>query len=412
MKMSKRYLMFGLLILGFAFVVIAEAGKPKPINWSPSYSSADKIPLGAFVFYESLKSIKRFEIVDVEAPLIEYIDQENPEGTLLFFNSHVSLDSLEINALLDWTKAGNHTFIASKYLSKVLTDTLGLDLETKYKNFNSEGEKDFEFTVSDPLFSNNKPAFLRRTSHTTYFTEDLLHKKDTSILELGKVKLDSANYGTNFIAYPLEKGVLFLHLEPDTFTNHFILNEENTAYTEAVASYFSPTKKLYFDHRKKVRQRIYTSVMYYFLSNKHLKWSYYFLIIGLLTFVFFNFKRTQRSIPIVLPPDNQSINFARTIASMYYKERDHKSATDFLIKKLEYDLRTKLMLDLNLPLDKRIEFLHKKTNFPEAKTKKLLQLIEHLKQKEHIDAEQLSELSQQIDYFKRHTYGRRTKPQL
>lgn len=410
MKMSKRYLLFGLLILGFAFVVIAEAEKPKPINWSASYSSADKIPLGAFVFYESLKHTNRFEIVDVESPLIEFLENDKPEGTLLFYNNSVAIDSLEINALLNWTKAGNHTFIASRFISEVLKDTLGIKTFAKYKDFNVK--ENFELSLNDPLYSDQKPAELTRNSLAQYFDEEILQKKDTSIFTLGKVKIDSVTHEPNFIAYPLEKGILYLHLEPDAFTNHFILNENNTAYTEAIASYFDSSKKLYYDHRKKASKQIYTSMMYYFLSNKYLKWSYYFLIIGLLTFVVFKLKRTQRSIPIVRPPDNQSINFARTIASMYYKERDHKSAADFLIKKLEYDLRTKLMLDLNLPLDKRIEFLHKKTNFPEAKAKKLLQLIEYLKQKEQVEGEQLNELSEQIDYFKQHTYGKRKKPQL
>ena len=61
-KRSKRVLLiFGFALLG---MVITELVRPKPIDWRPSYTAADKIPFGSFVLFEEINSL--FKNSDIE----------------------------------------------------------------------------------------------------------------------------------------------------------------------------------------------------------------------------------------------------------------------------------------------------------------------------------------------------------
>ena len=51
----KTTLLVFLFLVGF--LTYLEAIEPEPLNWNPSYSSNDRIPLGTYVLYDNLKDI-------------------------------------------------------------------------------------------------------------------------------------------------------------------------------------------------------------------------------------------------------------------------------------------------------------------------------------------------------------------
>jgi hypothetical protein len=55
----------------------------------------------------------------------------------------------------------------------------------------------------------------------------------------------------------------------------------------------------------------------------------------MLVYMLFASKRVQRIIPIVKPPVNLSLQFTRTIGSLYYQQHDHR---DIAVKKMIYML--------------------------------------------------------------------------
>ncbi len=58
------------------------------------------------------------------------------------------------------------------------------------------------------------------------------------------------------------------------------------------------------------------------LSNPPLRIALYIILGGLLLFMIFRAKRTQRIIPVIKPPVNSSLEFLNTLSNLYYKKRD------------------------------------------------------------------------------------------
>ena len=68
-KTSKVF--FGFFLLLVVFLTYLEVTEPEPVNWTPSYMSDDKIPLGSLVFYESWKSTQKWDLEEVSIPPFE-----------------------------------------------------------------------------------------------------------------------------------------------------------------------------------------------------------------------------------------------------------------------------------------------------------------------------------------------------
>src|SRR5690606_26409852 len=111
------------------------------------------------------------------------------------------------------------------------------------------------------------------------------------------------------------------------FSNYFLLDGNNAEYAERALAYIPAQKTLFWDHYYKSGKSFYTSPLYLILSSKPLRWAYYFLLIGAVLFVIFEGKRKQRSIPVIEPLRNQTLDFTRTIAGLYLDRGDYKSIT-------------------------------------------------------------------------------------
>lgn len=145
--------------------------------------------------------------------------------------------------------------------------------------------------------------------------------------------------------------------------------------------------------------------MYYILSSENLKWAYYVGLLGILLFILFQGKRNQRIIPTRIPLKNQSIAFARTIASMYYEKSDHKSiANQKIIFFLDY-IRTELLISTLVIDDQFFENIVAKTGNKKETIETLFQKIEIIQSQKdplyQVSKEQLIGLNNLIEEFKR-----------
>src|SRR6056297_354312 len=122
-------LFFGFFLLLVVFLTYLEASEPEPVNWTPSYMSDDKIPLGSLVFYESWENTNEWEMEEISIPPFEKLADSLGDGTYFFLNNVVAFDQDELNRVLDWVNKGNEIFISARGISPALLDTL--HLETK-----------------------------------------------------------------------------------------------------------------------------------------------------------------------------------------------------------------------------------------------------------------------------------------
>ncbi|MFD2826130.1 DUF4350 domain-containing protein [Leeuwenhoekiella polynyae] len=403
--MSKRYkIMAVLLVVFLSLLIIGEATQPEPVNWFPGYGKQDKIPFGTYVFYDQLPSIiDKDRLEDVNIPPFEFLldSTDPPEGTYLFLNSSVYNDASESTKILDWVAKGNTLFVASKAISETILDSLCLN--TEYLSETSELKKRPLANLSNPSLKASKPYRLNKDVGTVYF--DQIDTTQTTIL--GVYDLIRNNDSTkilepkvNFIKTPYRKGTVILNTFPEGFTNVFMLDSLNASYTAKALSYLPKEGKIYLDQHYKNSKAKAVSPLYLILTNKYLKWSWYTLLIGALIWIYFEGKRKQRSIPVIKPLPNQTLDYTRTIAGMYLDKKDnHQIAMHQINHLLEY-IRSSYTLATDHRDSAFIEKLAAKSGVEQATVKNLIDYTITIRQKAVVTEDELIKLNSLIENFK------------
>jgi hypothetical protein len=314
----------------FALIIFMEASKKEPINWFPSYAAQHQIPYGTYVLANEFKEVfKNTTVTTILRPPYQFLKDTTLYGTYFFVNGSLNFGKPEFNELLKFVARGNDVFMAT---NGATIDTLGL--KTKQLATSAFKERSF-YKLLNPHLDTTTYAFDKPNSNLVFSEIDTLK---TTVL--GKLLLKDADSviaatGVNFIKTKHGKGQFYFHTLPLAFTNYSMLKDNNHQYVASVLSYIDESKPIFYDAYYKTGRSKISSPMYYILSSDKLRWAYYMALIGVLFFVIFKGKRTQRIIPIITPLKNQTLAFTRTIANMYYEKSAHK---DIAIHKINYFL--------------------------------------------------------------------------
>ncbi|MEJ6792180.1 MAG: DUF4350 domain-containing protein [Lacinutrix sp.] len=398
-KKGKIYSVFTALVV--VFIVFLEYNKPQKLNWFPSYAKHHKIPYGSYVFYEQLeRTFSKDNIIDVVRPPFEFLTNDTVNGTYFFLNGKVLFDDAELEKLLDWTAKGNTLAITSGDISEKILDTLNLKTSviSNFNNFNNI----FNLKLKNKNLDNNKVYRFKKANFLSHFS--IIDSTKTKVISTvsNASKNDSIvkmQY-VNAIKQDFGKGEIIINLFPQAYTNYFILKDENKDFTAGLLSYLNPEQPIYFDNYYKSGKKAAMSPLYVFLKAKELRWAYYIMLIGALFYIIFDGKRKQRAIPIVKPLRNQTLEFTRTIANMYYESGNHTDITQHKIQHfLEY-IRTNLHLNTNTIDDTFIKNLSSRSNNTEEDTKALFRDIDTLSNSTQITKEALEKLNASIETYK------------
>ena len=397
------YLLIAVIAIGGIFLL--EYNKPKQINWFPSYVSHHKIPYGTYVLNELMEGFFPSRVSQIHKPPFELLSRNDTvQGTYFFVNESITFEEAELNALLDWTSKGNSVFIASNSFEGRLLDTLNLEQTSLYNE--SELKPQFYHQLVNPNLKSKTVAFEK-----DYYTM-VFDKIDTlNTLVLGEVYVHSDSTDViekhiNMIKQPFGEGEIILSTFPKAFTNYFILKDENRNYTAGLLSYLGTEGQLLVDNFHKSGKSFYTSPMYLFLNTKEFKWAYYLALIGALIYVIFEGKRKQRAISVVTPLKNQTLAFTRTIANMYYENKEQQQITQHKIAYfLEY-IRTRLHLPTQQLDTSFLRTLAVRSNNSLEDVEALFRLIEKLQSKSQITDMELQDLNKKIEVFKAHVDGK------
>ena len=101
-------------------------------------------------------------------------------------------------------------------------------------------------------------------------------------------------------------------------SNIYLVQGENYPMIHYLMSYI-PGNEIVWTEFYELGRSMSKTPFRYILSQPALKTAFYILLIGLLGFIFFEIKRKQRAIPIIKPPDNDSLQFVRTIGNLYFE---------------------------------------------------------------------------------------------
>ena len=383
-----------ILILIFG-IIYSERNSTKKIDWFQSYMPDKKTPYGTYIFYNELKEkFPATNFIDLDYSPYEFLSDNNLKGTLIFINEDVDPGTEEIELLEDFVSEGNDVLIASHNIN---FDSLGVRTRYFSPNFYIDS---MDLVLTNPALNKKKYYLNRLRQPFTFQKIDTLNT--TKLGEYISInKKGEQEYGINFIKLKHGNGNFFFITVPEVFTNYFILDSLNYTYINGVMSYLGKPKNIIWDNYYKNGSKVDMSPLHYVMSNASLKWAYYFAIIGVLIFMFFESKRRQRVIPVIAPEQNRTLEFSHTIAGLYYEKSNHKSIAEMKIKYfLEY-VRNRFMLDTEkLDADFQ-EKLAEKSGKPINDVKNIIKIINYLNSGHKVDKEKLIEIEKLMDKFKK-----------
>lgn len=225
----------------------------------------------------------------------------------LFINRTFDVDDLDLEYLLDFVGLGNNVFISAEDYSRKFTDTLGIKTSMNYNR------DDSIFVLSEHP---EKKYPFKTVYGTTRFNVDSC-KHPVRVLATTKTTND-----TVFIDLTYGKGHIYLHTVPTAFANINMINLEKYDFGFRALSYLPQNSKIIWDEYQKQGAIGEGSDFKVMLSNPPLRIALYIILGGLLLFMIFRAKRTQRIIPVIKPPVNSSLEFLNTLSNLYYKKRD------------------------------------------------------------------------------------------
>jgi len=430
---SFRLYLLGLLALFGAYVAL-EYYRPKPLDWRPTLSNADKIPYGTYALFDVLPQLLGTEVVEsVRLPVFNQLfGEEDPErtaensaepdsvevndsteaiakpkpsialpplpkrpATYLFVNTSFEVSRLEQAALLAFAAAGNDVFIAAEQLEKPWLDTLGVQLldvdSATVPGLRAPDSVRVQFVAPElasaalrlPAGSANGRLALREGRSGTTLATDAQ----------GQAVLLRLNRG---------RGHVYLCTVPLAFGNYFVLPPRQRQFALAALSYLPTGRPVWWDEYQKQGRMGEQSVLRVVFSQPSLRTAYYLLWVTALLFIFVEARRRQRIIPVLQPLPNTTLLFTRTVASLYQQGRNHQRIAE---KKtalfLDY-LRTRFQEPApDLGDEAFRERLSQKSGVPRPRLDELVRLINFARTAPTVTDRELLTLSRAIHDFKR-----------
>jgi hypothetical protein len=365
------YIVIGFVVLVLLLVAVADASAPEKPDFSPYYGTKIKKPLGLYVLDKEAENLfSGGKVTRIKYTLGDYLDSVYDysknryiiKGTLLKISGRgLDDDDRTITSLLDFAAAGNTVMLCTPHLPQELTDSLGLSVIVP---------PSLDGVVDVYIKGHAREKFRFDKGHANaYFN---LAGENDSVKILGYQTMGKMSV-PNFVEARYGSGRILLNTQPAAFSNYYLLKGNHYKYAEAVASAV-PAGDVYWQianaHRETER-----GLLDYFLAQPAFRAFWYLGLLTLLLFIFFNARRRQRVVPIVPPVTNTTVDFARTIGNLYYREGNHDTIIEKKIIYFLEHIRREYFIDTYELNAAFVEKLHAKTGKPKADILTVTELI-------------------------------------
>lgn len=359
--MNKTFKIYGIIFAIVLFLLaLLELGKKEVTDWRKNFEVSQKSPFGLFIFNkEATKLLGENLKRTIVSPYNYYSEQakQNPHN-ILAINQKISSNSWD--KILEQVNQGSDALIISEYFPEKIEDSLGFYAEQKTY------EERLNLFLTDDKFRQDSLVINKLPGNVMF------HEIDKNIEILGGSSNQDYLLGAHFIKINFGKGHLYMHSEPLFITNFYLLKKGNEKYAQNVFSYLPERETVWFIETNDVRSQ---SPLRFILSKPPLRYAWWLFLAALAIFIFFNFKRKQRIVPIIEPLKNTSVEFVKSIGNLYLQEGDFH---DMMAKKSQYFLskiRMELLIDTQHLDENFIKKLQSKTGKPIEKIIEAVALI-------------------------------------
>lgn len=401
--MSKRDKIYiGIFVVIAVLYIGFEIAGPEPTDWSESYSRNDKIPYGAYIIGEELNSVFPGQnISELFIPPFQYLRNSVADTTTtrnwIFINDVVDPDINELGLLMDAVAEGDNLFISTSGPGDSLSDTLGFRISFQTAISSADSIISQSANIRSNTTLNFENPGLRKAGGWTY-------KESRSIfftrVDTAKTVLlgHTGSENLNFIRIAHGKGEIFIHLFPKAFTNYYLRDYDYAAYAFKALSHL-PVNDVIWDEYYKSGRSGYTTPMGYVLSQPPLRNAWFLLLAGIGLFMIFKGRRIQRAIPERRPPVNSTLEFARTIGSLYLEKGTHKEMALKKIKFFTDYCRQHLGISIVDEADDPIKAIADRSGVSEPDVSEMMDSIRQLREQPEISKEELKNVTSKIDQF-------------
>jgi len=407
LKGNKKYI--AILVICFTALILVQIYSPKPINWMPSYSAKDKIPYGTKALFEALPSLfENKKISSEKYPLYNILKKNVYSKTnYIVINQSFAPDELDTKELLNFVKKGNSFFVAANYFSGLFSDTLKLKTIMSYDYINAT---DLDSNMLSTLIYNRDSVVINFVNPHLKNKNDYVFKKGIDNIYLKSFDtskttiLGSSKYGINFINIKWGKGNIYVHTNPEVYTNYHFVDQQNCQYIYKTLSYL-PQADVIWDEYYKVSNINKESPFRVLYANESLKTAYYLSLISLLIFMIVGSKRKQRIIPVIEPLQNTTLDFVDVVGTLYFQTGNHKNiATKKITYFLEY-IRKNFQIKTTIYDDAFILRVSTLSGIHREKIHELFYYFDDITTKTKVTENELIKLNTLIEEF--HTLNKR-----
>ncbi len=393
--MKRRHLYIIIFAASLLAYITFEWVRPKPVDWTESYSGLDKRPYGSYIMRDLLPELFPGRRVNYRSEPVFGTQNSSDFKNIIFINSRFSPDEFEAEKLLKIAQSGKNIFIAAKRLGGKLGDTLKVEIS---------GPPILSRADIQPSKDSVRFAFTQSTGRPNvsgYYPKNMGEYHFNSYDTLATTVLGTGREGrANYIKINHGKGAFFIHSVPYVFTNYYMRDYGKAEYAFRALSYL-PIAETVWDEYYKIGRTATDSPMRYIVSHPYLKWAWITALIGLFMFLIFRAKRRQRIIPEITAPQNTSLEFTRTIGRLYHRSGDRKGLAD---KKIMYFLeyvRDELNLSTNRQDDRFIQQTAQRAGIKTETARSVFTEINKVQNQSTLSSKELWKLNDQIETFYR-----------
>lgn len=381
-----RWYLLGILVL-FGGYVALEYYRPKPVDWTPTLSSKDKIPYGTYVLFEGLPQVLGTDsVVGVRQPIFNQLlgteeprlqagrpenvtfsdDSEEPadsatsdslatevrraaandqaaaetetatlplvatRASYLFIKPEFEASRLETAALLRFVAAGHDVFIAAEDFGSgqrgFLADTLGISTYEADTTSRSLVPRLGRPTPRDSVqlhLLRARPGLAAADFRFAAAVAGYRLALAARRPHRGATLAADAQGRPVLLRLDHGRGHFYLCSVPLAFGNYWVLRPRTADFAFAALSYLPTGRPAWWDEYQKQGRADEQSVLRVIMAHPALRAAYYLLLVAGVLFVLVEARRRQRIIPTIRPLPNTTLLFARTVAGLYQQGRNH-----------------------------------------------------------------------------------------
>ncbi|GAB2966297.1 hypothetical protein GCM10027048_40700 [Hymenobacter coalescens] len=413
MLRSIRWPLTTLGVLTLLWVLIM-AGAPKQLDWTPSYRNSRKNPLDTYALFQLLPAVARGPVQTTRrSPYEELQDSAAAPATYLFVQEEFEPGRADAHALLGYLRRGGTVWIAAENVQRLGgVDSLWSGVPTgmtthRYDYKPHKPDDTLSVRLTAPGLGGRTARLPERAATVAFHTDSLGRLEDFAGRDSARHQQAATVLAVNnrrepvLLHLPVGRGHLYLCTVPALLSNYGLLYRQNARFAAGALAYL-PAGPVLWDEFYKQGRAGNDSLLRVVERSPALRWAWYGLLLGGVLFALLGARRRQRPVPTLRPLPNTSLQFARTVAGLYRRGRNHQPLAALRIRLFFDYLRTRFQEPVPAGIDADYpRRLSLRTGVPQSDVTALLARLHGFLDAEHVSEAELHQLHQLLTDFRR-----------